>query len=303
MLTRDLETFRGLFTDVATDFGPATPRCVFLVTPEGFRRAEESAKDNVYMADATAFDASRALSQHRDLVRDLSSVVPAIAFPGDAETPDAVFPNNVFATGAGNVVVGRMLHPVRQREAERSDMRRYFTSVMGLQEVDLSQQPHACELTGAMVIDRARGIGFIGLSERCDEEGARLMHEALGLRASLLFDLAPSEYHTNVVLAILAGRAAVICPRGFASAEVAEFIGSLYAPHTVMCTDEEHKAFVGNCISASTDTVWMSAQAAAALTAPHQAILNAAGFKVRSVELDAIEAGGGSLRCCVGEIY
>jgi len=24
---------------------------------------------------------------------------------------------------------------------------------------------------------------------------------------------------------------------------------------------------------------------------------------VRSVELDAIEAGGGSLRCCVGEIY
>ena len=32
-------------------------------------------------------------------------------------------------------------------------------------------------------------------------------------------------------------------------------------------------------------------------------LLAAAGFAVRSVELDAIEAGGGSLRCCVGEIF
>jgi hypothetical protein len=73
-------------------------------------------------------------------------------------------------------------------------------------------------LTGALVIDRARGLGYCGLSERCDAEGARLMHEAFGLRATLLFDLAPGEYHTNVVLAVLAGRAAVVCPRGFADA-------------------------------------------------------------------------------------
>ena len=31
--------------------------------------------------------------------------------------------------------------------------------------------------------------------------------------------------------------------------------------------------------------------------------LAAAGFRVGEVELDAIEAGGGSLRCCVGEIF
>ena len=39
------------------------------------------------------------------------------------------------------------------------------------------------------------------------------MHEAFGLRATLMFDLAPGEYHTNVVLAVLAGRAALVCPR------------------------------------------------------------------------------------------
>ena len=41
-----------------------------------------------------------------------------------------------------------------------------------------------------MVVDRARGIGFCGLSERCDEAGAARMHDAFGLRATLLFDLA-----------------------------------------------------------------------------------------------------------------
>ena len=303
MLTRDFEAFRQAFEQADLNFGPATPRCVFLVTPEGFMRAEESAQDNVYMAAAEAFDPQRALAQHRDLVREMSSVVPAIAFAGWAETPDAVFPNNVFATGSGNVVIGRMLHPVRQREATRADMRSYFTDVLGLNEIDLSTQNHPCELTGAIVIDRARGIGFIGLSDRVDEEGARLMHEAFGLRASLVFDLADGEYHTNVVLAVLAGRAAVICPRGFASSEAADFIASLYAPHSIMCTEAEHQAFVGNCISASPDTVWMSAAAESALTSEHAKQLNDAGFSVRSVELDAIEAGGGSLRCCIGEIY
>ena len=65
----------------------------------------------------------------------------------------------------------------------------------------------------------------------------------------------------------------------------------------------EHAAFVGNCIALSADTAWMSANASAALSAAHREQLAAAGFMVRSVALDAIEAAGGSLRCCIGEIY
>ena len=303
LLTRDTELFLETARALPTDFGPATPRSVFLITPEGFSLAEESAQDNAYMADAQAFDAQRALVQHRTLQAHMSRVVPAVCFSGRVDTPDAVFPNNVFASAAGRVVIGRMRHPVRQREATRQDIRDFFTRVLGYETVDLSTQTHAAELTGAIVIDRARGLGFIGLSERCDETGARLMHEAFGLRASLMFDLAPSEYHTNVVLAVLAGRAAVICPEGFADAGAVDAIAALYAPHAVICTAQEHADFVGNCISASADTVWMSARAATALTDAHKTQLNAAGFEVRSVPLDAIEAGGGSLRCCIGEIY
>lgn len=303
MITRDLARFTAVARELAPDFGPPTARAAFLVAPDGFRLAEQSAADNRYMAAAEDFDASCASGQHRGLHRALAAVLPTVCFAGDPDTPDALFPNNVFATAPGRYLVGRMRHPVRQREASRGDIRGFFGETLGYREIDLSVQAHPCELTGAVVIDRARGIGFAGLSERCDEEGARLMHEALGLRATLLFELAAGEYHANVVLAVLAGRAAVICPQGFAQPAVVEAITALYAPHAIPCTAGEHAAFVGNCIALSADTAWMSATAGRALTSANRAALAAAGFEVATVALDAIEAGGGSLRCCVGEIF
>nr|MDQ2703413.1 arginine deiminase-related protein [Pseudomonadota bacterium] len=271
--------------------------------PDGFTRADESASDNRYMADAGGFDPSRALAQHRGLQAALSSVMPTVCFAGDPGAPDGLFPNNVFGTAPGRLVIGRMRHPVRQREAARADIRGFFRDVLGYAEADLSHQPHPCELTGALVIDRARGLGFCGLSERCDEAGARLMHEAFGLRATLLFDLAPGEYHTNVVLAVLAGRAAIVCPGGFADRTAVEAITALYGSRVAMLSPAEQAAFAGNAICASVDTVWMSAGAAAALSADHRGLLESAGFALRSVPLDAIEAAGGSLRCCVAEVY
>lgn len=303
MITRDLAAFFAFAREAKADFGAATARAAFLVAPDGFALAEQSAQDNAYMAEAAAFDAQRASAQHRALHRALSQVLPTVCFAGDPATPDALFPNNVFGTAAGRYVVGRMRHPVRQREGARADIRGFFGDVLVYAGVDLSTQPHPCELTGALVIDRARGLGFCGLSERCDETGARLMHDAFGLRATLLFDLAPGEYHTNVVLAVLAGRAAVLCPRGFADPAVPAAIAGLYAPHALVCSDTEHAAFVANCIALPAGTVWMSAGAGQALSATHRDALAAAGFDLRTVPLDAIEAAGGSLRCCVGEVF
>jgi len=303
MITRDIARFSEIARASAPDFGPATARAAFLVASDGFSLAVQSAADNRYMAAADDFDADRASAQHRDLHRALATVLPTVCFAGDPDTPDALFPNNVFATAPGRYLVGRMRHPVRQREATRADIRGFFADTLGYREIDLSTQMHPCELTGALVIDRARGLGYAGLSERCDETGARLMHDALGLRATLLFDLAPGEYHANVVLAVLAGRAVVLCPDGFVDPEVVQAIGTLYAPHAIRCTPDEHAAFVGNCIALSPDQVWMSAAAGRAVSDGSRHALAAAGFEIRTVELDAIEAGGGSLRCCVGEIF
>ncbi len=303
MLTRDITAFLDFTRSYGADAGPATAKAAFLVAPDGFGLAAESASDNRYMAAASAFDAARASAQHRDLQRALSSELPVICFAGDPATPDAVFPNNVFATTPGRLIVGRMRHPVRQREAMRLDIRRFFAESLGYEDIDLSSQPHVCELTGALVIDRASGLGYCGLSERCDEAGARLMHEAFGLRATLMFDLAAGEYHTNVVLAVLAGRAALICADGFANPAVVEAIAARYVTHAIRLSPAERAAFAGNAIALGPETVWMSATAAQALSPATFDALAAAGFAVRSMALDAIEAAGGSLRCCVGEIY
>ncbi len=316
MITRDPDTFVRLARQLQP-IAPACPKALFLVAPDGFALAAESASDNRYMDLQRTVDAERALHQHRGLHRSLAETMPTICFAGDPATPDAVFPNNVFATAGsakptagsapptapGKILLAHMRHPVRQREAERADIRRFFTDALGYELHDLRLQPGVGELTGSLVIDRSRGLGFCGLSERCDEAGAAAMHDAFGLRATLMFDLAPGEYHSNVVLSVLAGRAVSICPDGFGDAGVVDAIGSLYAPHVVLLDRAEKHAFAGNCIAPTVDAVWMSQSAANALRPQSRAGYERAGFTLRSVPLDEIEKAGGSLRCCVGEIY
>jgi len=282
---------------------PATARAAFLVAPHGFALAAESASDNRYMAMHKTTDAALALAEHAALAAQLRECVPTIVFPGDAQTPDAVFPNNVFASAPGRLIVGAMRHSVRRREAQRDDIRAFFRDMLQCEIVDLSARPLVAELTGALVIDRARGIGYCGLSERCDMAGARAMHDAFGLKLTFCFDLAPGEYHTNVVLAVLAARAAIVIPAGFADAEAAAAIASVYAPRVLELDAAQKAAYAGNAIALSPDVVWMSARAAASLQPAQRDALAQWGFALRTVDLAEIEKAGGSLRCCVGEIF
>lgn len=303
MITRDARVFVEFARGLALDFGPACARAAFLVAPDGFALAEQSASDNTYMDLSVTVDPVRASDQHRALHAALAQDLPVVCFPGDPAAPDGLFPNNVFATGPGALLVARMRHPVRQREADRADIRGFFTGLLGCREIDLRGQPGVCELTGSVVIDRARGLAFAGLGERCDEAGARALHAALGLRGTLLFELAPGEYHANVVMSVLAGRALVVAPSGFADPAVASELARLYAPHVVSLSAAQKAAFAGNCIALREDRLRISQAGADALDPGQRASLARAGFGLAPVPLDEIEKAGGSLRCCVAEIY
>ncbi|WP_426701922.1 arginine deiminase-related protein [Rhodanobacter sp. Col0626] len=282
----------------------ATARAVYLVAPAQFTLAAESARDNRYMDMNLAVDPLKALAQHSALAQALRADVPVITFPGDPATPDAVFPNNVFGTAPGRLIIGRMRHAVRQREAERADIRHFFADVLGYDEIDLSGcDDLVAELTGSLIIDRARGVGYCGLSERCDMPGARAMHKAFDLRLTFCFGLAETEYHTNVVLTLLASRAAIIAADGFRDPVAARTIAAAYGDRVVWLNPTQKQAFAGNAITLSGDRVWMSACAAAALHGEQVEALTGYGFAVGAVDLSEIEKAGGSLRCCVGEIY
>jgi len=298
------EAFRAAWRELpATPFGPATAHRLLLVSPVGFRLDDESRSDNLYMAAGTASEA-RALAEHAQLVEALSERLETHLFDGTPETPDAVFPNNVFATAEGRAVVGRMRHPVRRREAARADIRGFLAEEMGYRLRDLSDRDDlVAELTGPLVVDRLRGIGYCGLTERCDRAGARAMHDALGLRLSFVFDLAPGEYHTNVVMAVLAGRALVVHAGSFADPEVPRAIAEVYGARVLWLSDEEKAGFAGNCIALGDDEVWMSERAERALRPESRSAIESWGFSLHAVALDEIEKSGGSLRCCVAELF
>lgn len=282
----------------------ATARGAFLVGPAGDALAAESARDNRYMDLACAPDAARALRQHAGLARRLGRDVPVVTFPGDPACPDGVFPNNVFATADRQLIIGRMRHAVRRPEAARDDIRGFFGDLLGYRTLDLSARDDlVAELTGALVIDRARGVGYCGLSERCDIAGARAMHEAFGLGLTFCFELAPGEYHANVVLSVLAGRMAVLAPDGFRDAAAADAIVRAHAGAAIVLDARQRQAFAGNAIALAPDRAWMSSAAAATLEPAQLAALERRGFALADAELDEIEKAGGSLRCCVAEIF
>lgn len=283
---------------------PATARGAFLVAPSAFTLAAQSASDNRYMDLSDTPDPARAMAQHASLAEALRQDLPVVVFPGDAASPDGVFPNNVFATAPGRLVVGRMHHPVRQREAAREDIRGFFGNVLGYEEIDFSNcRDLVAELTGSIIIDRARGVGFCGLGQRCDAAGAAAMHKAFGLKLTFCFDLAEGEYHTNVVMALLASRAAILAVDGFADAAVPEAIASAYGGRVLWLTPEQKTVFAGNAITLAEHRVWMSARGAASLAAGQREHLARWGFDIGCVDLGEIEKAGGSLRCCVAEVF
>ena len=304
MIVTDPAEFLAAYSDARFPArAPATARAAFLVSPAATALATESASDNRYMDLAQSFDALRALAEHAELSRRLGEDIPAITFAGDASAPDGMFPNNVFGTAPGRFIVGRMRHAVRQREADRADIRRFFTETLGYRLVDLSHERFVAELTGSLVIDRARGIGYCGLSERCDLDGARAMHDAFGLALTFCFDLAEGEYHTNVVMALLASRLVLIAPDGFRDPAVPDAIERALGGAAIRLTRNQKNAFSGNAITLSADRVWLSARGAEALDPAQRGAIEKAGFRIGAVELGEVEKAGGSLRCCVAEIF
>lgn len=281
----------------------STPKAVLMVEPKGFFVNDESALDNHYMDLESKADPDRANRQFHDLVRLIrASGTEVLIFPGSARTPDDVFPNNVFATVPGRLVIGSMRYPIRKLEAERTDIPAWFRE-RGYRVIDLRTTDCVAELTGVLILDRARRIGFCGMSERVDRAGVEAMHAALDLSLTYCFNLTPDEYHTNVVFSVLAARACVLFPGACAEVGTVDAIEAAFPGRTLLLNKFEKDHFVGNCISLNNTNLFMSQVAADALRPESRATLESWNFKIHSVALDELEKAGGSLRCMVAKVF
>lgn len=301
MITRDAEQFIAALQGLPAD-QPGVPQGIFMVMPEAFRVDPESATDNVYMDLHSATDPACARTQAEALAALVESLgVPVTRFPGDPATPDAVFPNNVFATAPGRFIVGSMRHPGRRCEAGRADIRARLQA--GRTVYDLSQRDCIAELTGVLIIDRARRVGWCGMSPRVDEAGLEALHEAFGLRLTHAFELAAGEYHTNVVMSVLASRACIAHANSFVDPGVVATLQAAFPGRVLLLDDLEKANFAANCLAVTDTDLLFSARALGALCEASQALLRSWGFQLHAVELDEIEKAGGSLRCMLGEIF
>ena len=276
---------------------------VFLVAPEQFRFCEDSARDNRYM-QAVAFDQQRALAEHQALAQKLRQLgVPTVMFPGDPACPDGIFPNNAFATANGRLVLGAMKHPARQRETYRRDIRFWFQQAMGMEVVALEGEGRVAELTGVLIIDRSRRLGFCGMSERVNEAGLAAMARALGLALVFRFDLADGEYHTNVVMSVLAGRAVVLQREAITTPGAADAIAAFYGQRVLWISETQKQAFAGNCLAVTERDVLMSETGYSSLSHTQIQRLQDWQFVLHPLPATEVEKAGGSVRCMVGELF
>lgn len=283
---------------------PPTMAAALVVDAGAFAISAQSATDNRYVDVDAIVEASRAMAQHRDLQAALLAAgVPVVVLPACAGLDDAVFPNNVYATApGGRAVIGSMRHPVRRAEAARADARALLRDTLRYEVVDLSDGPVG-ELTGVLAIDRPRRAAICGLTGRCAFEAVAPMAQALGLEMVLATPLDAAEYHLNVVLAVLAGRAVVMYDGAFSDPAVPAAIDAAWPGAVHHLTRAEKDAFVANCLAITPDRVALSATAAVAMTPQTAAFLAAHGFAPVAVDVSALEAAGGSLRCLVCELF
>ena len=284
--------------------GRAVMKSALLVSPEGFRLSIESAADNAYMKPGLPLDLDQAARQHAALATKLEELgVTVHLFSGIDGQDDGVFPNNVFATVSGRAVVGSMRHPVRQKEAGRKDIRDFFKSSLGYELIDLSGESCIAEMTGPLVIDRARNIGFCGMSSRVDEAGCELMAEALRLDAVLRFDLAEGEYHANMILGVTAGELCLVHPGSAPNPFLLKSLRSIYRDRILVLNQAEKDAFAGNCIAATESDLLFSQRACNSLREGSRESLKDWGFRIHFLDVSEFEKAGGSVRCLVAEIF
>ena len=123
-------------------------------------------------------------------------------------------------------------------KAGREDIRAYF-KLQGYATIDLSLRNCIAELTGPLVIDTTLQIGFCGMTGWVDAAGLEAMNAAFVLKMLFSFTLQPGEYHTNVIMMVLAGRACVIYPGAFIDLGVPDVIESAFPGRTLVLNEEK----------------------------------------------------------------
>ena len=294
-----------------------------MVRPASFGWNPETAGSNRFQAPAPdGGDAAvAAVAEFDALVAALVEAgvsVHAFADRAEPACPDAVFPNNWVSLHAdGTVVLYPMLAPNRRLE-RRPELLAELVARGGFRierVVDLTHHELAgrfLEGTGSVVFDHVARRAFACVSPRSDPAVLDELCTELGYEPVVFNATGPGGapvYHTNVMLAI-GRRFALVCAEAIAAAERSAVLERLAdAGRQVETISVEQMArFAGNLLElsdpAGAGVLAVSQCGWGSLEEDARARLRAAVGQVVAVPVPAIEdAGGGSVRCMLAEVF
>lgn len=302
---------------------------VLMVSPVAFSASQDAQADNVFMDRSdTSSLAAEVLSEvqrdHQQWVELFRRKgVTVFLFSHPPESPDAVFPNNWFATTpqVPSLSLFPMKVPNRRLEA-RSDIVQFLRdrAPPSAPLIDLRRfvdQNLFLEGTGSIVVDWLNHIIFASLSLRTSlvvlQEWVAELSRQTGTAPFRIVSFRSESpvgipvYHTNVIMAI-GTRWVVACleaiveeDRARIAAELQTLPGKVLIPITIA----QMGAFCGNILELAEKYVCMSSTAFNAFTNEEKAIFETQGkVEILHLPLGQLErVGGGGIRCCIAELF
>lgn len=232
-----------------------------------------------------------------------------------------MFVNNWYSLCHGALVLYPMKCPNRAAE-RRPELVAWLRSLPGAErELDLTPAEQAApstalEGTGSLVFDHLRRTAYMARSERSDEalacQAADFIFDCSGeLHA---FDATDAQgrpiYHTNVVMSVGTGFA-VVCDEAIADAQQrAALLAALRrnGRDVVQITRAQMGSMCGNVLelrdARGLPLLALSQRAHDAFTPAQRATLLRHVVRLVATNIDTLETiGGGSVRCCLGELF
>lgn len=289
---------------------------VILVRPYAFNFNKETALDNVYQECPKQISEdeikNKALEEFEEALRLLheNNIHVDVIEDFDETTPDSIFPNNVFVTFSGKVFISQMYAKNRSREYKKIlPQLKKIIAYNKAQVIDFrNDEGKVLEGTGALVIDRWKGICYGSLSKRCNKEEFLKFAKNFNLKPIYFRseDKGKDIYHTNVLMMV--GEKFAIIADNLIVENKEEVLKSLRdsGKEIISLKEDEFKNYAANAIELrgnDKNILVISKSAYDALTSEHKKIIEKYD-EILAIDVKTIEKyGGGSIRCMIAENF
>jgi len=300
---------------------PQSTNSVLMIRPGRFHPNPETAADNAFQRDADRGSDALTVAARKEFDAAVQTLrmagvnVHVFEDTAQPEKPDAVFPNNWISTHHdGRIALFPMYSALRRRERRRDiieELRKHYR-VTELIDYSAFEDEGCClEGTGSLVLDYLNKIAYVSLSNRSNPKVIQRFADDFSYEPVTFTSIGPNRepiYHTNVMMCLGTGFAMVgldMIPNKAERQQVRARLEKT-GKEIVELSADQIANFAGNAIELRNrhgeELLVLSGRASRALTEEQCERLT--GYaRLVSLELPAIELGGGSARCMIATIH